>query len=103
MGVGDVDYTPALDLTRSCYLLNGRMTQIDSLEQVEGTVVRSEDYGKKWFVNGKLVASESSRQEDGVVKSGSYKIWDKHKGWESMRPIISLKGQVKVTEIEFYN
>jgi len=72
LGVGDVCKTSALDLTRSCYLLNGEMSQIDSLEQVEGTVVRSEDYGKNWFVNGKLVASESSRQEDGVVKRADW-------------------------------
>ena len=99
-GVGDVKQTSALDLTRSCYLLDGTMTQIDSLEQKDGTVVRSEDWGRKWFVNGKLVASDSEPPEDGVIKSAGAVL---HNNWAYMRPIISLKGQVQVTKVEFHD
>ena len=107
-GVGDVNQTSALDLTRSCYLLDGTMTQIDSLEQKEGTIVRSEDYGKKWFVNGKLVASDSEPLEDGVIKSAGAERWKSAntiagRNYLNMRPIISLKGQVQVTRVEFYD
>ena len=107
-GVGDVKQTLALDLTRSCYLLDGTITQIDSLEQKDGTVVRSEDWGRKWFVNGKLVASDSDSPEDGVVKSAGAERWKaNHNNWAymraHMRPIISLKGQVQVTKVEFHD
>ena len=93
LGVGDMLNSSAIDLSRSCYLNEGSMTSIQGLELKEGTTVRSEDYGKSWYVNGKLVASSLGTREVGVVKSHQKSV-----GWY---PFISVKGEVEITSIEF--
>lgn len=98
IGVGDVENTLSIDLSRSCFLSEGVRTDIGGLELKEGTVVRSEDFGNKWFVDGRLVAS--SHEGDGVVKiSGSSFTSDK----VALRPVISVKGDVHVSAIEYMN
>jgi len=47
----------------------------------KGTVVRCEDYGKRWYVNDKLVCESS---ENGT----------KHD------PIISVKGEIEILVVE---
>lgn len=96
LGVGDVENTVALDLSRSMYLVEGVGDPIEGLEHSERTVVRSVDYGKLWYVNGEVVCTAPTE------------TWRKMTRWTSsggpsysMKPMISVKGEMKVTAIEF--
>ncbi len=83
VGVGEVNGTIALDLTRSSFLTEGSLRSIDGLEHPKGTVVLSKNYGSQWFVNGELVfdAEENEVQPSDI-------------------PLISIKGEFEVTSVE---
>ena len=88
-GVGDVTHTHALDLTRSTYLVNGNGNPIDRLEHKKGTTIRSEEYGKVWYVDGEIVCPSSEEKfEDkvGPISNG-------------VHPMISIKGGMEITSI----
>jgi len=93
IGIGDTAKSFALDLTRSSYLFEGELTRVDGLEQNEGTVVRSEDYGKMWYVNGNNVAPFSKGKRD---------LWvtDSVRRPDVLFPFISVKGEIDVTLVE---
>ncbi len=109
LGVGDVENTSAIDLSRSCYLADGINTAIEGLEHEPGTVVRCEEYGQNWYLNGKLVATTSEARENGVVQSSAPGRWKKSSSHESYQsflkqcvcPVISVKGEFKITTVEF--
>ena len=84
IGTGDTSDSFALDLTRSSFLFKGGSSHVDGLEQTEGTVVRSENYGRDWYLNGNLVAPVSR---------------EKWRMTQVMCPCISLKGSLEVTAI----
>ena len=92
-GIGDTAQTFALDLTRSSYLSEGELTRVDGLEQNKGTVVRSEDYGKLWYVNGNIVAPFSKDKRDLLVT-------DNVRRPDVLFPFISVKGEIDVTLVE---
>lgn len=83
IGIGDTIHTYARDLTRSSFLLNGSITPVDNLNQNEGTVVRSEDFGKSWYINGDLVAINTD-----------------YSGGAEMFPLIWVKGKIEVAVVE---
>jgi hypothetical protein len=96
-GVGDVQNTNAIDLTRSTYLCNGNGTPIDALEHAKGTVVRSENYGCDWYVKGELLE---------IPKEGwnalNIDVKDIRGGFPyraHVRPFISIKGEMEITSI----
>ena len=91
LGVGDVDNTFALDLTRHSYLVVGESTTIDNIEHPKGTVVRSEDYGKNWYVDGEVVAPTSEETWYERYEDYGYAIY----------PLISIKGEMEITSVEF--
>mmetsp|Transcript_21972 Transcript_21972/g.32453 ORF Transcript_21972/g.32453 Transcript_21972/m.32453 type:complete len:317 (-) Transcript_21972:11-961(-) len=82
-GVGDVVEGMALDLFKSKFLVSGRGTSVEGLAHAEGTVVRSEDYGKRWYVNGELVHSEEDLKNN-------YRY-----------PVISVKGEMKISFVDY--
>lgn len=96
IGIGDSAETFALDLTRSSYLLEGELTPVDGLEQSEGTVVRSEDYGQLWYVNGNSVAPFSKDKRDSLVTDSRGRIASD----TCWLPFISVKGEIDVTLVE---
>jgi len=100
IGVGDVENTLSLDLSRSCFLKNGQRTDISGLELKEGTVVRSEDFGNRWFVDGRLVASLDT-DDPAVTITGSSEYKDHY--MQFMKPVISVKGGAKISAIEYMN
>lgn len=100
IGVGDVENTLALDLSRSCFLQNGHRTDISGLELKEGTVVRSEDFGNRWFVNGRLVASINA-DDPAVTITGASQYNAQYIDY--MIPVISVKGAAKISAIEYRN
>jgi hypothetical protein len=104
VGVGDVKDTLALDLTRSAFLVDGKPIPVKGLGHVEGTVVRTEDFGKRWFVNGHPAAEFPQQKWDELCHSircrtgnGNYHSRAKIE----MHPFISVKGEIEVTTIEF--
>lgn len=102
LGVGDVEYTSSIDLTRSCYLHNGANTPVEGLQHQAGTVVRSEDYGRQIFVNNKLMVSSSNDRESGVVQALGPEKWSTSSNtYQYLYPTISVKGQFEVIAVEF--
>jgi len=86
LGVGDMDGTFALDLTRSSILYAGASTPTDGLEHPKGTVVRSEDYGNAWYINGVHVPIGDSIFHNLVCPQNT--------------PLVSVKGEIGITYIE---
>jgi len=99
MGVGDLGHTMALDLSRSTFLENGTSTTVDGLEHSEGCAVRSEDYGKRWYVDGKLVAPFSEQRWTNTTQDWT-KNWNVN-AVHHMHPMISVKGEMEITCVEF--
>ena len=86
IGIGDTINTYALDLTRSSFLTDGRITpvdDVDNLNQNEGTVVRSEDFRKYWYINGDFVLTDTD-----------------YSGGAEMFPFLSVKGEIEVAVVE---
>ena len=83
IGIGDTIHTYARDLTRSSFLLNGSIFSVDNLNQNEGTVVRSEDFRKYWYINGDFVLTDTD-----------------YSGGAEMFPFISVKGEIEVAVVE---
>lgn len=88
-GVGDLAQTVAIDLSRSCILENGKGNNVVGLEMKEGTSIRTEDYGARWFVDDKLV-TPADEIEGGRVSSYTTQLI----------PTISIKGNFKITDIK---
>lgn len=113
LGVGDIKYTSAIDLTRSCFLFDGGNTAIQGLDLVEGTVIRSVNQGRELYVNDRLVASTSETNSDGVmlipdpkdrwgeIKQDYRNAYYNDFSDADMHPVISVKGVFEVTLVEF--
>ena len=105
-GVGSVVNTVGLDLFSPAHLINGNSTRIEGLDHDEGTVIRCENEGEKWYVGERLVASTSTEKEDGVVQVVKLQLRDysstsrSHSTTHPYTPIISIKGQIEITDIE---
>jgi hypothetical protein len=93
IGVGEIDKTVALDCCRSVMLVNGVLLPIDGTCK-EGSTIRCEERGKKWYIDGRLVASTDESDNvtliDAIVTS-----------WYAL-PAISTKGSFTVSDMEYY-
>ena len=69
-------------------------THIPGLSFTEGSVIRCEDYGHKWFVDGTLVACTGTSVEGARSVTG----WDPNR--TSGTPFISGQGMFRVSKIE---
>ena len=102
-GIGHKIGTFALDLTQSSYLFEGQRTPVDGLlEHSEGTVVRSENYGKVWYVNGNIVEPciFIKNMWDEVCLSTGRDGRRNLKRTVEPHPIISLKGEIEISLVE---
>jgi hypothetical protein len=72
----DTSNSISIDLVSSCFLSEGKRTGICRIELKVGSVLRLENYGSEWFVDGKLVASMNSDQSRvfKVVKNKQAKV-----------------------------
>jgi hypothetical protein len=93
IGVGEEDCTVALDCCRSVMLVNGALVPIDGTCK-EGSTIRCEDRGKRWYIDGRLVASTD--ESDNVTF-----IDVKMTNWYAL-PAISAKGSFTVSDVEYY-
>ena len=102
-GIGYVDLSVALDFSRSGIAIgafsSGSLTYAESFVSVpgvplisEGTVIRSENKGRRWLVNGILVAS--ANEGDGVADVSLVN------NLGTLYPCFSLKGSLCVSSIE---
>lgn len=98
-GVGEFNFSIAMDCFRSGLLVQGCLTQIEELSFGEGTVVRCENMGEKWLVDGEVVASITKIEGVKLVTSGvnnnsfmSYR--------NNLVPAFTGKGQWRITQVE---
>ena len=108
VGVGEPKHSLGIDLSKSCYLIDGVSTAIDGLELKEGCVIRSENFGRKWFVDGVLVASVDAESSSNAVKIAENKWKGPHQYGSSahgptddVSPAISVKGSFVISAIEY--
>jgi BTB/POZ domain len=103
-GVGYVPESIAVDVARhGIAYLNAKETVptfslIEGMELSDSAHIRCEDFGRKWFVNGKLVASRDAVEvAEGQVDINGFAMAEK----ETTRPVVTLhKGSLRFTALE---
>jgi hypothetical protein len=91
-GIGEIPSTVALDCCRSVMLLNGALIPIDGRCK-DGSTIRCEDGGNKWYVDGRLVASTDQADNVTLIEwnvTGVVEV-----------PAISVKGSFCVSDVEY--
>jgi len=123
-GVGDAAPSVGLDISRSGILVDGTLTAVPGLSVKEGTAIRSEDFGRRWYVDGRLVAKYNGvgggsgrsqplgtqeSEEPGVIHfpggnhshSNSYYFLDDTIDDMKRLPTISCKGTFTVSGVVY--
>jgi hypothetical protein len=99
-GVGYAGNSLCLDCTKSSIASSGVVTSLESFKSItvnDGTIIRSEDGGLKWFVDGTIVAQSCNQGDDGVYVKVNYRA---SKDWV---PCISIKGRCEISVLELSN
>ena len=91
-GVGTERYSFCLDLQRGGLLYEGSFTKLDGLSTEKGTLVRCENKGEKWLVNGLVVASSIALEDSFHLPPDLQQY--------SLVPAFSGKGSWQVCEVE---
>ena len=91
-GVGQERYSFCLDCCRGGLLYEGSFTKLDGMTTQKGTLVRCENKGEKWLVNGQVVAS-SIALEDSFHLAPDLQQY-------VLIPAFSGKGSWQVCEVE---
>jgi hypothetical protein len=94
-GVGEINGTMALDCCRSVMLVNGAVLPIDGTCK-DGSTIRCEERGRRWYIDGRLVASTDQldnvalldEEEDVTVRAAV--------------PALSTKGSFTVSDVVYY-
>jgi hypothetical protein len=94
IGVGEIANTVALDCCRSVMLVEGVLLPIDRRCK-EGSTIRCEEGGKRWYIDGRLIASMYQSDKDVphlfAHTTGQYAL-----------PTISAKGSFTVSNVEYH-
>lgn len=98
-GVGEHKKSSALYLVGSSLIAYGRTTAVTELTHKKGTLVRTENFGKNWYVNGEPIDTASVNSYVGYFKCISEYPSDNG----TVYPGISLQGDAEVTCVEFEN
>jgi hypothetical protein len=106
-GVGYASDSIAFDCSTSSVVFRSPATSPDCVSThipgcplSAGSVIRCEDAGNKWYVNGKLVAT-TNEQTDGVRFVADWTIpVDPKVSIRTLIPYISIQGSCKVSKIE---
>lgn len=91
-GVGEEKYSFGLDCCRGGLLYEGKFTKIDGLSFGSGTVIRCENKGERFLVNGRAVASSIALDETFQLPPDLQQY--------NLIPAFSGKGDWKVCEVE---
>jgi hypothetical protein len=92
-GVGEIAGTVALDCCRSVMLVNGAVLPINGTCK-DGSTIRCEERGKRWYIDGRLVASTD--QLDNVAL-----LDEDVTNWAAV-PALSTKGSFTVSDVVYY-
>ena len=90
--MGEEKFSFGLDCCRGGLLYEGSFTALDGLATEKGTVIRSENKGERWLVNGQLVASSIALEETFQLPPDLQQY--------SLFPAISGKGDWTICEVE---
>lgn len=96
-GVGYGSASLSLDCIKSAIAHTGVITAIEGMSVTDGTTIRSENGGQRWFVNGKVVAQSKKEGDEGVFINGTFAAS------EEWVPCISIKGSCKISVLELSN
>ena len=91
-GVGEEKYSFALDMSRGGLLYEGTFSELDGLTAAQGTIVRCENKGERWLVNGELVASSIALESPFQLPPDLQQY--------SLIPAFSGRGNWRVVEVE---
>jgi hypothetical protein len=93
VGVGETQGTMALDCCRSVMLVNGALVPLDGTCK-EGSTIRCEEKGKRWYIDGRLVASADQSDNVTFIEAILASC--------NAVPAISTKGSFTVSDVEYY-
>lgn len=95
-GVGDLDYTCAIDPIRQCALNAGSRTFINGVKIHDGSIIKLDHPEGNWYVDGKLVASAT------VEKNGIFNmdVADLDYGY-GRTWVLSIKGEAQLIKIKY--
>ena len=91
-GVGTERYSFCLDCSQGGLLYEGSFTKLDGLSTEKGTLVRCENKGEKWLVNGQVVASSIALEDSFHLPPDLQQY--------SLVPAFSGNGSLQVCEVE---
>ncbi|KAL7522894.1 hypothetical protein ACHAWX_007775 [Stephanocyclus meneghinianus] len=91
-GVGEEKYSFGLDCCRGGLLYEGKFTRIEGFSTSRGTVIRCENKGARWLVNGRVVASSLALDETFQLPPDLQQY--------HLVPAFSGKGDWKICEVE---
>jgi hypothetical protein len=94
VGVGENQYSTGLDCARCGFVVAGQFTKIQDLSIDQGAVIRCENQGKRWLVNGKEIEPSSSALHNTVKNNRGVMVV------ADVIPAFSGKGEWKVTAVE---
>ena len=100
-GVGYVEASNiAFDCVRSGIVVNQSFSPLlataTSTVMTERIVIRSENFGREWYIDGKLVASSTIEENDVDNNVLQFRHWSP----ENVVPCLSVKGSCTITNIE---
>jgi len=91
-GVGAERYSFCLDCSQGGLLYEGSFTKLDGLTTEKGTLIRCQDKGERWLVNGQVVASSIALEDSFHLPPDLQQY--------SLIPAFSGKGSWQVCEVE---
>lgn len=91
-GVGMERYSFCLDCSRGGLLYEGSFTKLDGLSMEKGTLIRCENKGERWLVNGLVVASSIALEDSFHLPPDLQQY--------SLIPAFSGKGSWRICEVE---
>jgi hypothetical protein len=86
-GVGEIERSVAFDCCRSVMLVSGTLIPINGTCK-DGSTIRCEERGTKWYIDGRLVTSANPSDEVAVVPMIAHGC-----------PVISAKGSFCVSDV----
>jgi hypothetical protein len=93
IGVGEILGSVALDCCRSVMLVDGALVPIDGTCE-EGSTIRCEENGKRWYIDGRLVASADKSDNVTLLPLPTPK--------NSAYLAISIKGSFTISDVEYH-
>jgi len=99
--IGDAEGSVALDPYLSGITIDGTLKRVEGLELKDGLIIRTEDFGNRWYIDGRLVASDDKSDSALLVKSeNSYPYSDSYHTYYR-HPVIFINGEFLVSDIKY--